>query len=116
MDELFDLPRACEDLPFFRRNGGKNYIVVMTCTASAIMYHKEVVAKFGRYNAVVKLVLAAADRAKVTDPRLPEAQPETVIKHWCDMIKKDYECRNREIADVSSIFDQVHFLDGQLTK
>ena len=65
------------------------------------MHHRGVLSQFGRYSAIAKFVIDAGTRARVTDARHPDAQPETVLLNWCDIIKKDCDDRNRGIDNVS---------------
>jgi hypothetical protein len=80
---------------------GSLHMVLRTCTASLIMYHRRVTADFGYVDAVVTKLRNSARSATITDTRFPNKSPESILDDWSIIIMKDYEDRNPEMAQAT---------------
>jgi hypothetical protein len=84
--------------------GESLHVVLRTCTASLIMYHRAVTHEFGSTNAVVTKLRNSARSAGIVDARFPNKSPESLLDDWSDIISKDYNARNPEIAQATPDF------------
>jgi hypothetical protein len=81
------------DVPELKENG-KLRPFLRTCTASLIMYHQDVLKEFGPQNAVVELVLEAAQKADIVECETGAKRSADVLKNWSVKIANDFRARN----------------------
>jgi hypothetical protein len=86
---------------------GSLHVVLRTCAASLIMYHRSVTKEFGDQNAVVSALRNAARKAEIKDLIFPNHSSESILDKWSDIIQKDFEARNPEIAQATPNFAEM---------
>ena len=95
---------------------GSLHVVLRTCTASLIMYHRMVTQELGSANAVATKLRNSARSALITDTCFPNKSPESLLDDWSDIIKTDYQERNPEIARATPDAIQMATVMNQQTK
>jgi hypothetical protein len=72
--------------------GNRLYLVLKTCTGSIIMHHIDFENNCLPKNRVLSRLCAAAARAKISDPRVPQnLGPQEVLNFWSKQIKADFQ-------------------------
>lgn len=102
-------------VPYFR-SGQALHIVLRTCAASLIMYHRMVTQELGTANAVSTKLRNSARAANIADARFPGESPETLLDKWSDIIMNDYHERNPEIAPATPDAMQMATVLNQQTQ
>ena len=95
VDELFtnDMPRL--------QHGGKLRPVIMICAARLICSYNDLVKDLGTDNAVVKMIMEAAYRAKIEDNRVQVIGPHrchTILTSWSTQIKEQFQKDNDQVS------------------
>jgi hypothetical protein len=84
------------------KHSGSLHIVLRTCMASLIMHHRSVTSQFTPANAVATKLRNASRQAGISDSRYPGESPECILDRWSEIILKDFEDRNPEIAEATT--------------
>jgi hypothetical protein len=95
------------------KRGGELHIVLRTCAASLVMYHKMVTQELGTSNAVATKLRNAARNAGITDSRFPNTPTEFILDQWSELIWKDFNDRNPEMAIASADMSQIALVLNQ---
>ncbi len=95
---------------------GTLHIVLRTCTASSIMYHWMAINELGPANAIVTKLWNSARSSGIMDCCFPSVTPEPLLDHWSEIILKDYQDWNPEIAVATADMWQMAAMLKQQTE
>ena len=76
-------------VPLFLPRGSLN-VVLRTCTASLIVYHRIFTRELGSTNSISKKLLNSARSSLITDACFPNKSPESILDDWSNIIKTGY--------------------------
>jgi len=110
LDKLFVVSVAA-----FQQSGSL-HVVLRTCAATLIMRHREVTRDFTPANAVATKLQNAAREAGISDACYPGESPECVLDRWSDLVSKDFDARNPEIAEATPDMVSMATVMNQQTK
>jgi hypothetical protein len=65
------------------------------------MHHRSVTSQFTPANAMATKLRNASRQAGISDSRYPGESPECILDQWSEIILKDLEDRNPEIAEAT---------------